>query len=248
MALDQAGITLPISEGQEQSVTSPSGLTKDAKSPPFHHSERDKNVTLHSEAAGRTGPTDGKLLNGGAAYFASPPTARRGAPATLPTAVCTLSAALQQGTSSRGIFKHLKTKHRLQEKKTPALILHLVMQEEAAADFLLERAIVFLLDTDRWRLSLRSWKQVISSPSFALSSPTCWARLLLALGPRQTLHCAPRAALVPSGGCSGSPAAPGLTGASSPSSHTTKLKNSHNFPSSTSGATIISAFAGKINR
>lgn len=130
----------------------------------------------------------------------------------------------------------------------PALISHLMMQEEAAADFPLERAIVFLLDTDRWRLSVRSWKQAISFPSLALLAPTHRGRLLLASGPRQTLHRAPRAALVPSGGSGCSPAAPGLTGASSPSGHTTKLKKSHNSPSLTSGATIISAFAGKTSR
>lgn len=32
----------------------------------------------------------------------------------------------------------------------PALISHLVMPQEAAASFPLERATVFLLDTDRW--------------------------------------------------------------------------------------------------
>lgn len=130
----------------------------------------------------------------------------------------------------------------------PALISHLVMREEAAAHLPLERAIVFLLDTDRWRLLVRSWKQAISSSSLALSSPTHQGRLQLSSGPRQTLRCAPRAALIPSGGHSCSPAAPRLTGASSPSSQTTKLKNSHNFPSITSGAPIISAIAGKISR
>lgn len=122
------------------------------------------------------------------------------------------------------------------------------MWEEAAAHLPLERAIVFLLDTNRWRLLVRSWKQAVSSSSLALSSPTHQGRLQLSPGPRQTLRCAPRAALIPSGGHSCSPAAPRLTGASSPSSQTTKLKNSHNFPLITSGAPIISAFAGKISR
>lgn len=80
---------------RDKSRASPprSGLTKDAKSPLFHHSEHEKSVTLRSDVAGQAawmGPADGKLLNGGAACFASPPTARRRAPAALPDAVCTL--------------------------------------------------------------------------------------------------------------------------------------------------------------
>lgn len=205
-------------------------------------------MTLRSDTASQavwTGPADGKLLNGGAACFALPPTSRCRAPAAFPGAICT---PITRNFLTRYFQTSQSIDYRRKKTQPLALISHLVMQEEAAADFPLESTIVFLLDTEQWRLLVRSWKQVISSPSFVLSCPTRQARLLLASGQRQTLCCPPSASFIPSGGRRRSPAAPGLIGASSPSSQTTVLKNSHNFPSLASGATIISAFAGKTIR
>lgn len=150
-----------------------SGLTKDAKSPPFHHSKRDKSVMLRSDAAGWYGRAllTGNCLTVVLLVLHHLPRCDVKPPPPSPVLFAPRWAALQWGTSPRGISKHHKTKHQLQEKKMPALISHLVMQEEAAADFPLERAIVFLLDADGWRVSVRSWMQVISSPSFAPPCP-----------------------------------------------------------------------------
>lgn len=78
---------------------------------------------------------------------------------------------------AREVFPSI-SKASIRGGKMPALISHLVMPQEAAASFLLERATVFL-QTLTDGVLVRSWKQVISSPSFTLIPYTAHLSLTL---------------------------------------------------------------------
>lgn len=125
-----------------------SDLTKDAEPPSFHHSKRDTSVTLRSEADRRCGRT---LLTGNC--LTAVPLALHHLPLCAaqppPPPHCCVHPVLPLCSKElpHEVFPNISEQSIDYRTQTPALISHLMMPE-AAADFQLEGALMFLLDTD----------------------------------------------------------------------------------------------------